>query len=84
MKTRFVFIFLFTISSFTKGYGQKTLDSTSSGFGILTDSTYSGYKDKGGLGGPTSIEAQLELENQVNRKLDALSLTQAPLVDTFF
>jgi hypothetical protein len=31
-----------------------------SGFELLADSTYSGYKDKGGLGGPTSIEAQLE------------------------
>lgn len=35
------------------------------GLGILADSSYSGYTDRGGIGGPESIGAQLQVGNQV-------------------
>ena len=35
-----------------------------SGLGVLADSTYSGYQNPDGMGGPKSIGAQLELDNQ--------------------
>lgn len=65
MGIRSAFIIVFVLGSFLGVYGQEAPDSTHSGFEILTDSTFSGYKDKDGMGGPTSIEAQLELENQI-------------------
>lgn len=42
------------------------LESKRSGFGILADSSLSGYDDRGGIGGPTNIDAQLEVDNQVS------------------
>ena len=65
MKRKFFISLALLVFPLINVFGQKIPDSSGSGFGILTDSTYSGYKGKNELGGPTSIEAQLVFENQV-------------------
>ncbi|MCK5087752.1 MAG: carbohydrate porin [Melioribacteraceae bacterium] len=54
-----VFLLLTSISLFAQEAGAQK-----KGLAELSDSSYSGYKDHGVIGGPNTIEANLEVDNQ--------------------
>ena len=63
---RFLSYVLVILSLVAVATGAAIADSHAprSAMGVLADSTLSGYSDRGGIGGPEAIDAELEFNNQ--------------------
>ena len=55
---------VFNIVAIAAGVSASETSESRSGMGVLADSSYSGYSDRGAIGGPETIDAELEIANQ--------------------